>query len=197
MFAGLSVYLGWYLFRAGIFSEQKSEFKAIGIWIKLQKVGPGVFFALFGVAVLIHSISSPFDFKIQPYSGVTKNDSTNNRIENKTSKPKQNDFVFEGSYFKQDQEQYLKLAKSINTIKQIYITTPNPNMPRHDKELIKNSIENLEKQRDIWVISLYGIEALNLWNSESKSYLINPENVDIKSRRILKGLEPWMLEILE
>lgn len=51
-FGGMSLVLGWDLFRKGILDPSVGHFEK-GEWrISLQKVGPGVFFALFGAAVL-------------------------------------------------------------------------------------------------------------------------------------------------
>lgn len=62
-FAGLSLALGWNLFRVGVVTEQTAEFTA-GSWkATLKRVGPGVFFALFGACVLGYSIHSPLDIK--------------------------------------------------------------------------------------------------------------------------------------
>jgi hypothetical protein len=56
---GCSLGFGWNLFRVGIVTEQQGELSS-GNWkITLKKVGPGVFFALFGVIGLITSVSSP------------------------------------------------------------------------------------------------------------------------------------------
>ncbi len=185
LFSGLSLVLGWHLFKIGILSDQKAEIKAGNIWIKFQKVGPGVFFALFGVAVFIHSLSSPFNFE---FSGVDTK-----------GKPKLMDtsgFYAKGSYSLQNQEKYLKLSKSINTIREIFITAT-PNVSRTDKHLLSESIKHLENERDYWVENLYGNKSVLLWNTKGNDYLINPESVDQESREKLKVIKQWMSETLE
>ncbi|RTE64395.1 hypothetical protein EH243_17660 [Amphritea opalescens] len=49
----LALYFGYKLFIAGIDSEQSGEFSGKSFTIKLIKVGPGIFFALFSTSVLI------------------------------------------------------------------------------------------------------------------------------------------------
>jgi hypothetical protein len=154
LFSGMSLVLGWHLFKIGVLSEQQSEIKAGDIWIKLQKVGPGVFFALFGVVVFIYSLSSPFNFELSSVDTKQPPDDADTPI------------VVKGSYLSQDQKKYLKLSKSINTINEIYETTATPNFSNSDKQLLLVSIENLEKERDVWIAAFFGKNSLSLWASK-------------------------------
>lgn len=184
LFSGMSLVLGWHLFKIGVLSEQQSEIKAGDIWIKLQKVGPGVFFALFGVVVFIYSLSSPFNFELSSVDTKQPFDDADTPI------------VVKGSYLSQDQKKYLKLSKSINTIKEIYETTATPNFSNSDKQLLLVSIENLEKERDVWIAAFFGKNSLSLWASKGNDYLISPENVSKKDRESLNEIEPWMSSTL-
>lgn len=56
LFGGMSILLGWHLFVRNIESLQSGKFEAGGIKINLQKVGPGIFFSLFGAAILIATL---------------------------------------------------------------------------------------------------------------------------------------------
>ena len=56
--ATLALYLGYRLFVAGIINKQSGEFSGKSLSIKLINVGPGIFFALFGVCVLVVMISA-------------------------------------------------------------------------------------------------------------------------------------------
>jgi hypothetical protein len=60
---GVSLILGWNLFRVGIVNEQSAEASGIGWKVRLQKVGPGVFFALFGSIGLVVALQRPLDIK--------------------------------------------------------------------------------------------------------------------------------------
>jgi hypothetical protein len=62
VFAGISLVLGWNLFRAGITRNQTAEFSKGGWAVKLQRVGPGVLFAFFGIACLSISIIRPLRY---------------------------------------------------------------------------------------------------------------------------------------
>ena len=61
LFSGLSLVLGWNLFRVRLLKDQTAEFTSKGWTIRLERVGPGVFFALFGVVGLIFAVAHPLD----------------------------------------------------------------------------------------------------------------------------------------
>src|ERR1700733_9027297 len=61
MSAGISLAFGWDLFRVGVVTDRAAEFAAAGWKANLKRVGPGVFFALFGAAVLAVALRSPLD----------------------------------------------------------------------------------------------------------------------------------------
>ncbi len=60
-FGGVSLILGWNLFRAGILTDQVAELSKADAVVRLQKVGPGVFFALFGTIVLTCGLLRPVE----------------------------------------------------------------------------------------------------------------------------------------
>ena len=56
LIGGASIWMGWRLFAAlGGDASQSAEFGGASLTIKLQKVGPGVFFALFGSLLIAAS----------------------------------------------------------------------------------------------------------------------------------------------
>ncbi len=67
-FAGASLAMGWNLFRVGIVSEQVAELAAQGWKVRFQRVGPGVFFALFGAISLALAITHPLTLRGLPAS---------------------------------------------------------------------------------------------------------------------------------
>lgn len=60
--AFVSIWLGYKLF--SLIINEKGNFEgSIGKWnIKLQRIAPGVFFALFGAAILIFSLNKPYEY---------------------------------------------------------------------------------------------------------------------------------------
>jgi hypothetical protein len=65
--AGISIYLGYRLFSLIPLShDSRGEFNIPNLGkISLTRVGPGVFFALFGSSVLIYSLASPVSHQTQ------------------------------------------------------------------------------------------------------------------------------------
>jgi hypothetical protein len=61
VFAGASLLCGWNLFRVGVVTEQSAGFSGKGISANLRRVGPGIFFALFGSIVLSLALRAPLD----------------------------------------------------------------------------------------------------------------------------------------
>lgn len=58
IFGGVSIWMGWNLFKTNILQKGSGK-TTIGNWqIELKEVGPGVFFALFGAIILIVSLQA-------------------------------------------------------------------------------------------------------------------------------------------
>jgi hypothetical protein len=66
VFAGVSLVLGWSLFKAHILKDQMAEFTGRGWAIRLQRVGPGVFFSLFGSLILALALFRPLKTSASP-----------------------------------------------------------------------------------------------------------------------------------
>ena len=65
-FSGISIVLGWNLFRVRMVKDQTADFTAKEIRIRLARVGPGIFFALFGMGGLLFSLARPVDVTFSP-----------------------------------------------------------------------------------------------------------------------------------
>jgi len=69
LFAGTSLVLGWDLFRKGVLIEQSAEFQLATWKASLRRVGPGIFFALFGASVSVFALRSPISISHQEARG--------------------------------------------------------------------------------------------------------------------------------
>src|SRR5262249_37597658 len=65
----LALYFGYHLFLSRILRGQDAEIQKGDLKIRLMKAGPGVFFALFGSAIMIYGIVNPLSFDKRNYSG--------------------------------------------------------------------------------------------------------------------------------
>lgn len=177
VFSGISLILGWNLFKSGIHPDQNAVIKTGGLFIKLSKVGPGIFFALFGSAVFVYSLSSPIQY-------VEKNEE-----DNKGSS-------VNVSYLTSDQEKYLELSKSINTLQNISVIYNEGNMTDIDYSLFNSAVYNLEQERASWIVATFGLENYKQWEKNGDSFLINPENVSGEYRAVFEDMRHWMSDTL-
>lgn len=82
LIGGLSIYLGFHLFRVIPHSKTgEGKFTFPGVSIHLFRTGPGVFFALFGCAIIYWSFSHPIivDGPTRLYGTVTENGTVTER----------------------------------------------------------------------------------------------------------------------
>lgn len=61
---GVSLVLGWNLFRIGVLKDQAAELSGHGWKFRLQRVGPGIFFALFGAVGLVVALQRPLQMTV-------------------------------------------------------------------------------------------------------------------------------------
>jgi hypothetical protein len=104
-FSGLSIVLGWSLFKARLLKDQTAEFTSKSWTIRLERVGPGIFFALFGVLGLLYAQMHPLH--------LTGNDQGHSSTENQSG--------FEVNYAGPGQDQVRNEVRAINTIDAIAI----------------------------------------------------------------------------
>jgi hypothetical protein len=57
----MSIYLGWRLYRDSLPSSVEGEAGYKDWTVKMSAAGPGVFFALFGMGIIIYLIANPFE----------------------------------------------------------------------------------------------------------------------------------------
>jgi hypothetical protein len=70
LIGGISIYFGYRLFfHLPLDTNHEGKLELPGIKIVLSRVGPGVFFAAFGSAVLYFSLTSPVSFSTGPVTG--------------------------------------------------------------------------------------------------------------------------------
>lgn len=170
---GLSLTFGWHLFKIGVVTDQSAEFSKKEFTVRLQKVGPGVFFALFGAVVLAISLYRPL--VLSGPTGV--------------------------SYFaeRSDQEAFQDVT-ALNT--QLQIMTPaglrrlaQPDGQSDMEELLRTraTIENMRNQI---VAQKFGKDAMEVWTNYGDRFLRNPENVPKEHRGLLSDMVDWMKETL-
>jgi hypothetical protein len=164
--AGASLTYGWNLFRIGVLSDQSAEFTALGWRASLKRVGPGVFFALFGAAILSISLRSPLT--LEPAGADHSNNLTNTLSNNSgpqsasegapKSTPVQSagDSQMAVSYFGSDNTGQKQLVASINTLQQL--VTPVKFSLSAEQNAVAKSLEDIESARDTLLVHRFGAE---------------------------------------
>ena len=128
IFAGTSIILGWHLFKIGVVSPQSGTFSGKGFKFSLQKVGPGIFFSLFGTAILSVALiyGLTYEKEKNPNGTTTR---TKISLANALQKP-----------------ELKSLTEAINTLDLIDMEHSSP-YKKH-REAISNAVERLRAHRD-------------------------------------------------
>jgi hypothetical protein len=170
-FGGMSLLLGWHLFKLGVVRDQRAEIKKGDFAVNLQKVGPGVFFALFGAAILVISI-------IYGLKSGAKNDDEGG------SGPSY--FVVNSS--KQDN---FEKVKAINTLRSISRLPPDSDFSVMKTKLLRSQAQ-LHKIRDALIEASVGKKKYDIWRKHRNDYLANRELIDDETLRVLDDINKWM-----
>jgi hypothetical protein len=174
---GLSLVLGWHLFKIGVVNEQAAELTKADASVRLQKVGPGVFFALFGTAVLLYSLFN--DLQLQQgelQQGAGEASSV--------------------SYFNNLSEQgERRLVAALNTVINSF-ALPVEEIPDADLRDVDAAVPELETLRRGILVSRFGRTNVDLWIRRGDDYLMNQQSVSSEERDVLEQMRPWWTERL-
>jgi hypothetical protein len=156
-FAGLSLTYGWNLFRAAVLTEQSAELAARGWRLNLRRVGPGVFFALFGCIILSISLRSPLAL---PLTASAQNPASTTGSENAKSLANDRPEVIylEGK----DAEIAKRWVADLNTI--LHVATPEKFGNATEKKVILRTEQDLETLRNALVIKQFGAPTFRDYN---------------------------------
>ena len=181
---GLSLTFGWHLFKIGVINDQNAEFSRGGFRIHLRKVGPGVFFALFGAVLLGVSLYRPL---IVSDAAVVSEDP--NTMETRVS------------YFSKENERgMLQHVKALNS--QIHIITDEGLKRlarpegRADRNQLLETMVTIRHLRDHIVIQKFGKDALRIWHKHSDGFLRDPANAPQEHHDLLSNMKVWMKDTL-
>lgn len=142
--AAVSIWLGYKLFDR-VISDKGSFEGTLGQWtVKMQRIAPGVFFALFGACVLIFSLQAPFvSSSIEKPDGQLQTVSYGNQVMPAPS-----------------QAQAMNLLSAIASI-QVILDKPTTQIDPNDRQLLGMSTAPLIRYRDQLVDVAWGKGALN------------------------------------
>jgi hypothetical protein len=182
VFGGISLALGWNLFRVGVVTQQTAELSAKGWRVNLKRVGPGVFFALFGSAVLSLSLRSPLNLPLQlaPDSGSGTVAGQNGKKDEGTV-----------SYAHGDDPEVAKnWVASINTVEQS--VTKDKFTSSAEQQAVARSEKSLAQLRDALVMRQFGAQLFSEYQAYKKKKSVSPGAVTEQDDRRFAGIDSWM-----
>ena len=177
IFGGISMYLGYALFMKGIVGEQVAQLEVMTWKVRLQKVGPGVFFALFGTAILISSLAKPLDIHPAP-AGVPPDSNQH------ATAPQQATAV---SYLGNGGGD-LKLAHAINSVLRIRPDKTTASLA--DKGDFARAQQALRDTRDALIVRNLGDQTLIPLFKTRDGKISNAQNIEETQK--LEKVIPWM-----
>lgn len=143
IFAGTSIVLGWHLFKIGVVSPQSGDFSGKGFKFSLQKVGPGIFFSLFGAVILSLAL----------INGLKTETIHLSETFNKKRGIKEVRNVYLAN--SQQESNIERLSVSINTLEQLIDIDSSAPYENHRKA-ISTSMERLKAFRDTLAFQQFG-----------------------------------------
>jgi hypothetical protein len=156
LFGGLSLYLGWRLFFVAAGRQnQSAEFSYKEIVLKLQRVGPGIFFAGFGALIL--------------FTGLWKNLALYDRVLNLPRDAQEaaqaNDRQMTVDYMGQaaNSSDDRKIIQALNFAIEVIGTAPQEPISSANHEILQKKHHELEMARTYFVFKFVGPGAFANW----------------------------------
>ena len=173
LFGGVSLFLGWNLFRVGILDHQSAALSAHGWRVDLKRVGPGIFFALFGAAVLAISIHSPLTIEAQKPTPVAAGD-----VASKINYDIGKDPAIKKQW-----------VASINTI--LTVATGDKSGDSQKAAMGRAAVD-LKTLRNTLVISQFGPDRFAEYQREVDRFSRDPDSFDSQAKQRLTEIAEWM-----
>ena len=158
----LGIYFGYRLFTKGVVVDQAASGEFRSFKLSLGRVGPGVFFALFGTGLLGYSLVNPI--KVNPDS--------NSLI-----------FAHKGTV-----EEQLALVKTLNVLQGLR-ADPDFKLPEfYPAASFAKAIDVLEARRDRYIIDVFGTDRYELYLAERDVYMRSPQSFEAQERAELREI---------
>jgi hypothetical protein len=183
----LALYFGYHLFLSRILKGQDAEIQKGDLKIKLMKVGPGVFFAIFGSAIMIYGIVNPLSFDKGLYSGNEPPSTTS-----VTPTPSGGKFKYGDPSVSNAMRQR---CQAINTARQVL--EDRIRQDPAEKIRLLSAKETLTDDRDAIIVQQFGSDNLKLAKAKMDDFTVDPNKLSESDRNILRDMRPWYVDQLE
>lgn len=181
LFAGGSMFLGWHLFAAGIDKMQKAELTHKAWSVKLERVGPGIFFALFGATLLALGLITPLSTMRHDSSGPVADQSGSSAGQ------------IEFRYVEDQQAMALSLSQSINTIERHFERLEDED---RERKRLERPLSVLQSFRNELVADRFGRAALETYTANETLFMRDPSALSRTDRELADELSEWLVESL-
>ena len=180
-----SLAMGWNLFKVGVVGPQSGELKGKDWSVKLQRCGPGIFFALFGAIILIFSIQG--QLRLNPAAAAATATQT-----------------AQISYYGgQDAQSRLQMVQSINRIEadvselQRELESDASVAAKIRLKTLDAAMANLKKLRDSMLVDQWGKKDLDFYKSSKANFRVTPSAFSEQDRTKLTEMANWeaLLEV--
>jgi hypothetical protein len=156
----VAMLLGWHLFKTGVVIDQTVSGEYKDVKVAFSKVGPGVFFAIFGTSVLLFCLYVPL--KLEPLQPAGSGGSAAN-------------FQYLGGG---REIEYIKVANAIIAISR-----------NSDDNRIKQSAHVLSALRQGILIGRFSQSDLQYYNENAQRYHVNPTEFNVTDRARLRAID--------
>jgi len=177
--------MGWNLFRIGIVDPQSAELSSKSVTVKLQKCGPGVFFAVFGTAILIWAIYSPLTLT------APSNESTEDA-------PKRTAFNVHYEQQTMSPAAQLRRCQSINSLAVLFKQHPEfiGELPQPQRIAVAQAIQTLQEFKESIAAQQVGTDKLNWYKGNVDKFLVNESAYSPGDRQMIRDIMKCMSDLL-
>lgn len=160
--SGLSLILGWDLFRRGVLDSQSADFKAHSWSVRLQRVGPGIFFALFATVTFVSAISHPLEITTGNHA---KQQTKAAASDVPTATTEENKLVYaEKAGASSDRD----VVAAINTLHLIALPRLSQGLDVGDKDAISKSDRTLDAYKKSLMFAQFGQMSVQFYSIHDK-----------------------------
>jgi hypothetical protein len=183
----LALYFGYHLFLSRILKGQDAELQKGDLKIKLMKVGPGAFFAIFGSVIMIYGILNPLSFDKGTYSG---NEPPSKQLVTPTPSAGKFNYVDPSVL-----NAMRRRCQAINAARQLL--EDRIGQDPADKNRLLSVKETLTEDRDAIIVQQFGSDSLKLAKNKMDDFTVDPNKLSRSDRDTLRDLKPWYVDQLE
>lgn len=196
---GLCISFGWRLFSKRLAQDGEAELAHDKTRLRLRRIGPGVFFALFGASLLAFSLAKPVTVEITENATLSK--LVSNAVVFNTGQTNgsavSRSISIRGAGEDMAVEQLRRDVRALNTALRVAGTDRKDAMVLHaalgDLDAAKSQLASL---RSSMVVRALGAEEFQFWERNRAQFASSPASFSADDRMRIGTVQSWMDETL-